>query len=65
MACEVRGGQLGVVLPGLSSGDGPSLVVFPGLGMTNFNPRGIQRSGELRLLTPPAREFTLYRVIPL
>ena len=52
-------------MPDLSSGDCPSLVVFPGLGMTNFNPRGIQRWGELRLLTPLAREFALYGMIPL
>jgi len=49
-------------LPCLSLGDGPPLVVFPGLGMTNANPTGIQRWGELRLLAPLARAFTVYRV---
>jgi pimeloyl-ACP methyl ester carboxylesterase len=37
-------------------------VVFPGLGMTNANPVGLQRWGELRLLAPLARAFTVYRV---
>jgi pimeloyl-ACP methyl ester carboxylesterase len=37
-------------------------VVFPGIGMTNANPTGIQRWGEVRLLSPLARAFTVYRV---
>jgi pimeloyl-ACP methyl ester carboxylesterase len=37
-------------------------VVFPGVGMTNANPTGIQRWGEVRLLSPLARAFTVYRV---
>ena len=49
-------------LPCLSFGDGPPLVVFPGLGMTNANLTGLQRWGELRLLAPLARAFTVYRV---
>jgi pimeloyl-ACP methyl ester carboxylesterase len=49
-------------LPCLSFGQGPPLVVFPGIGMTNSNPTGIQRWGELRLLSPLARAFTVYRV---
>ena len=39
-------------LPCLTFGEGPPLVVFPGLGMTNSNPTGVQRWGELRLLSP-------------
>jgi pimeloyl-ACP methyl ester carboxylesterase len=37
-------------------------VVFPGIGMTNANPKGVQRWGEVRLLSPLARAFTVYRV---
>jgi pimeloyl-ACP methyl ester carboxylesterase len=62
MARAVREGQLGVGLPCLSFGDGPPLVVFPGLGMTNANPTGFQRWGELRLLAPLAHAFTVYRI---
>ena len=62
MANEVVEGQLGGGLPHLSFGHGPPLVVFPGLGMTNANPTGIQRWGELRLLSPLARSFTVHRV---
>jgi pimeloyl-ACP methyl ester carboxylesterase len=56
------GGVLGVGLPCLSFGDGPPLVMFPGLGMTNANPTGLQRWGEVRLLAPLARAFTVHRV---
>ena len=49
-------------LPCLSFGQGPPLVVFPGIGMTNSNPSGIQRWGEVRLLSPLACAFTVYRV---
>ena len=52
MAREVREGQTEDGLPYLSFGSGPPLVVFPGLGMTNANPSGIQRRGEMRLLAP-------------
>jgi pimeloyl-ACP methyl ester carboxylesterase len=59
---DVQEGHLKGGLPCLSFGDGPPLVVFPGLGMTNANPTGLQRWGELRLLTPLARAFTVYRI---
>ncbi len=49
-------------MPCLSFGEGPPLVVLPGIGMTNANPTGIQRWGEMRLLAPLARAFTVYRV---
>jgi pimeloyl-ACP methyl ester carboxylesterase len=58
----VREGFLKGGLPRLSFGDGPPLVVFPGLGTSNANPAGIQRWGELRLLAPLARAFTVHRV---
>ena len=59
---DVQEGILKGGLPCLSFGDGPPLVVFPGLGMTNANPTGLQRWGELRLLAPLARAFTVYRI---
>jgi pimeloyl-ACP methyl ester carboxylesterase len=59
---DVIEGHLKGGLPYLSLGEGPSLVVFPGLGMTNANPKGIQRWGEVRLLAPLARAFTVHRV---
>jgi pimeloyl-ACP methyl ester carboxylesterase len=62
MKRDVREGHLRGGLPCLTFGDGPPLVVFPGLGMTNANPAGFQRWGEMRLLAPLARAFTVYRV---
>jgi pimeloyl-ACP methyl ester carboxylesterase len=59
---DAKEGTLEGGLPCLSFGEGPPLVVFPGIGMTNANPTGIQRWGELRLLSPLARAFTIYRV---
>jgi pimeloyl-ACP methyl ester carboxylesterase len=59
---DVRERTLEGGLPCLSFGQGPPLVVFPGIGMTNSNPTGIQRWGEVRLLSPLARAFTVYRV---
>ena len=59
---DVRDGMLKGRLPCLAFGEGPTLVVLPGLGMTNANPKSIQRWGELRLLAPLARAFTVYRV---
>ena len=35
---------------------------LPGLGMTSANPSGIQRWGEMRLLAPLARTFTVRRI---
>jgi len=55
----MREGTLGGGLPCLSFGQGPPLVVFPGVGMTSANPTGIQRWGEVRLLSPLARAFTV------
>ncbi len=59
---DVQEGILKGGLPCISFGDGPPLAVFPGLGMTNANPTGLQRWGELRLLAPLSRAFTVYRV---
>ena len=59
---DVREWHLKGGLPCLSFGDGPPLVVFPAGGMSNANPTGFQRRVEVRLLTPLARAFTVYRV---
>ena len=59
---DAQEGTLEGGLPCLIFGEGPPLVVFPGVGMTNANPTGIQRWGEVRLLSPLARAFTVYRV---
>jgi pimeloyl-ACP methyl ester carboxylesterase len=64
MARKIREGRLKGGLPYLSFGEGPALVVFPGLGLTNANPEGIQRWGELRLIAPLARAFTVHRISP-
>lgn len=58
----VREGFLKGGLPRMSFGDGPPLAVFPGLGTSNANPAGLQRWGELRLLAPLTRAFTVHRV---
>ncbi len=60
MARGVREGYLKGGLPYLSFGEGPPLVVFPGLGMTNALPTGIQRWGELKLLAPLGRARTVH-----
>jgi pimeloyl-ACP methyl ester carboxylesterase len=61
VAREVKEARLGG-LPLLSFGEGPPLAVFPGLGMSNANPSGIQRFGEVRLLSPLAQAFTVHRI---
>jgi pimeloyl-ACP methyl ester carboxylesterase len=58
----MREGMLEGGLPCLTFGEGAPLVVFPGIGMTNTNPSGVQRWGEMRLLAPLARAFTVCRV---
>ena len=62
MGRSVEERRLGNGLPGLIFGEGPPLAVFPGLGMTNGNPTGVQRWGELRLLAPLARHFIVHRI---
>ena len=62
MAREVSEGRLKRGLPYLSLGEGPPLAVFPGLGLTNANPTDVQRFGEVRLLSPLARAFTMHRI---
>lgn len=62
MGRNVEEGQIGDGLPSLTFGEGSPLAVFPGLGMSNANPTGIQRWGEMRLLAPLARAFTVHRI---
>ena len=62
MGRSVEERRLGNGLPDLILGEGPPLAVFPGLGMTNGNPTGVQRWGELRLLAPLARHFIVHRI---
>jgi pimeloyl-ACP methyl ester carboxylesterase len=62
MSATVREGRFRNGVPYLAFGEGRPLAVFPGLGMTNGNPTGIGRWGELQILRPLARAFTVYRV---
>jgi pimeloyl-ACP methyl ester carboxylesterase len=57
----VREGFLKRALPRLSFGDGPPLVVSPGLGLSNANPAGPQRWGSCSC-SPLWRAFTVHRV---
>lgn len=49
-------------LPYLAWGDGPPLVYLRGFTTTHTNPRGLQRSFELRLLQPFAAQFRVYSI---
>ncbi len=59
---EVREGSLKGGLPYIAIGDGPPLVVFPGLTPTNANTTGLGRWSETRFLAPLSRVFTVYSV---
>jgi pimeloyl-ACP methyl ester carboxylesterase len=65
MVCMMPDVQEEILEGGLSCmsfGDGPPLVVFPGLGLSNASPVGFQRWGEVRLLASLTRVRTVYRV---
>ena len=62
MTREMKEGQTECSLPYLSFGKGAPLVVLPGLRMSNANPSGIQRWGEMLLLAPLTRTFTVRRI---
>ena len=51
---------LGGVLPCFVLGSGPPLVVLRGFTTTHDNPRGLQRSFEIRMVRPFARHFRVY-----
>ena len=46
----------------IALGDGPPLVVFPGLFPTNSNPTGFSLRFEIGWLSPLAQTFTVYRI---
>jgi pimeloyl-ACP methyl ester carboxylesterase len=46
----------------ISFGDGPPLVVFPGLFASNANPTGLLLRFEMGWLSPLARTFRVYRL---
>jgi pimeloyl-ACP methyl ester carboxylesterase len=63
--CEVRNVREGILKGGLSYiafGEGPPLVVFPGLFPTNSNPSGFSLRFEMGWLSPLARAFRVYRI---
>ena len=59
---NVREGTLKGCLSYIAFGDGPPLVVFPGLSPTNANPTGFLLRFEMGWLSPLAQSFTVYRI---
>jgi pimeloyl-ACP methyl ester carboxylesterase len=59
---NVREGTLKGCLSYISFGDGPPLVVFPGLFASNANPTGLLLRFEMEWLSPLARTFRVYRI---
>ena len=59
---NVREGTLKGGLIYISFGDGPPLVVFPGLFASNANPTGLLLRFEMGWLSPLARTFRVYRL---
>jgi pimeloyl-ACP methyl ester carboxylesterase len=59
---NVREGTLKGCLSYISFGEGPPLVVFPGLGPSNANPTGVLLRFEMGWLSPLARAFRVYRI---
>jgi pimeloyl-ACP methyl ester carboxylesterase len=59
---NVREGTLKGGLTYISFGEGPPLVVFPGLFSSNANPTGFLLRFEMGWLSPLARAFTVYRI---
>jgi pimeloyl-ACP methyl ester carboxylesterase len=58
----VREGELNGGLPYLAFGEGPPLVVFPGLGSHNGNPTGVNRRLEVSTFSALAERFTVFDV---
>jgi pimeloyl-ACP methyl ester carboxylesterase len=58
----VREGELTGGLPYLTFGQGPPLVIFPGLGAHNGNPTGLSRRLEVSTLSALAEHFTVFDV---
>jgi pimeloyl-ACP methyl ester carboxylesterase len=59
---NVREGTLKGGLTYITFGNGPLLVVFPGLGPSNANPTGLLLRFEMAWLSPLARTFRVYRL---
>ena len=59
---NVREGILKGGLSYIAFGEGPPLVVFPGLFPTNSNPSGFSLRFEMGWLSPLARAFRVYRI---
>jgi pimeloyl-ACP methyl ester carboxylesterase len=59
---NVREGTLKGGLTYITFGNGPPLVVFPGLGPSNANPTGLLLRFEMGWLSPLARAFRVYRI---
>ena len=55
-----RAGVLPGGLPYLAAGEGPPVVIFPGLTGENSDPTGRERRTHLRPFTPLTARFTLY-----
>ena len=59
---NVREGTLKGGLTYITFGEGPPLIVFPGLFPSNANPTGVLLRFEMGWLSPLARTFRLYRI---
>jgi pimeloyl-ACP methyl ester carboxylesterase len=59
---NVREGTLKGGLSYISFGEGPPLVVFPGLFASNANPTGLMLRFEMGWLSPLAPAFRVYRI---
>jgi pimeloyl-ACP methyl ester carboxylesterase len=59
---NVREGTLTGGLTYITFGEGPPLVVFPGLFSSNANPTGFSLRFEMGWLSPLARTFRVYRI---
>jgi pimeloyl-ACP methyl ester carboxylesterase len=59
---NVREGTLTGGLTYITFGEGPPLVVFPGLFSSNANPTGFLLRFEMGWLSPLARAFRVYRI---
>ena len=59
---NVRVGTLKGGLTHITFGNGPPLVIFPGLFPSNANPTGVLLRFEMGWLSPLAQTFTVYRI---
>jgi pimeloyl-ACP methyl ester carboxylesterase len=59
---NLREGTLKGGLPYISFGEGPPLIVFPGLFASNANPTGLLLRFEMGWLSPLAQTFRVYRI---